>query len=405
MRGKLIALLVVAGLAAVGTGLAVALMRQTVRPAQKNAVPSQENLHGFVLAANNWLTERQKTAGLSFCMSDSQNGWRTDGQNIFHTADGGKTWTATAPFYDGNTVDFIDGTHTFALAKAVKDEEALTGISVYATADSGKIWRHTALSGSPLFTDDILRGVDGFSMSDVRNGLLLLAGDPAAGSHESTVLTTTDGGHSFRKVADGLRMPDGQTTLASADASHAYLFVNDSASPVFMLATADGGKTWEEQDSGVSARYTDVTPSFLPVRMTANDRVVLFSAQNGAKTTASGSKDSAGPDTHMRNVFCALAPDGSIESTMTQLVTDMPLDQKSVSMPDAQTIFAFSSTGKKSALYRYAGRGGWTRITSATLPTDAVQIQFLNTSDGFILQKNAFYSTSDGGKIWHRYAL
>lgn len=400
MRGKYIALLVAAVLAAAAAGVGTAYVRQAGRPTAKTVLPTHEDMQSFVQTANDWITERQKTADLSLYMADTQNGWRSDGQNLFHTTDGGKSWDAAAPFYDGGAADFLDATHAFALAKAVHDEEALTGISVYATADSGKNWRHLALSGAPYFSaEGITRGVDGFSMASSSNGLLILAGDPAAGSHESVVFATKDGARSFTKQADSLRMPNGQNTLALADASHAYLFINGSAAPVFMLATTDGGKTWKEQDSGLSPRFTDVVPTYVPVRMAADARVAMLSVQNG--TPAAGAKGKTETaDARMRDVFYTLSPDGAVAGKLTELLTDLPLDAKSVSMPDAQTIYALSRAGGKPVLYRFQAQGGWKRVESATLPADALQLQFVSLSDGFVLQKDAVFVTTDGGKTW-----
>lgn len=406
MRGKYIALTAIALITAVGVGVGTAFYQHTAsRTVEKNILPTTENLKEFVQTANNWLSERQRVASFSLYMADAQSGWRTDGKNIYHTTDGGVSWAAAAPFYDGQAVDFVDGTHAYALAKAVKDEEALTGISVYATADSGRSWRHLVLSGAPFFgSDSIVRGVDGFSMADRQNGMLLLAGDPAAGHHESAVFSTKDGARSFQKQTDGLHVLNGQPTLAAADAQHAYLFVNGSAAPVFMVATTNGGKTWTEQDSGLSARYTDVTPTYVPVHIAGDSRVALFSTQNGV--AASGAKPKTETaDSHMRNTFYTLAPNGSVSGTMAELRTELPLDAKSVSMPDAQTLFVLTRADGKPTLYRFTVHSGWTCITSPTLPSNGLQIQFTDLSNGFILQKDALYHTADGGKTWAKSTL
>lgn len=406
MRVKYIALTALALAAAIGIGVGTAFYQHAAsRTVAKNVPPDHDNLKTFVQTANNWLSERQQTASTSLFMADSQTGWRTDGKNIFRTTDGGAHWEAAAPFYDGQAVDFVDGTHAFALAKAVKDEEALTGISVYATADGGSNWRHTTLSGAPFFSSDaIVRGVDGFSMANLQNGLLVLAGDSAAGHHESAVFSTKDGARSFQKETDSLRLLNGQTTLASADEKHAYLFVNGSAAPVFMTATTDGGKTWKEQDDGLTARYTDVTPTYVPVRTAGDSLIALFSTQNGVPASGTQHKTETA-DTHMRNTFYTLAPDGSISGTLAELLTELPLDAKSVSMPDAQTIFVLSQADGKPVLYHFSSQGGWMRISSPTLPSDGLQIQFTDPSHGFILQKDALYHTQDGGKTWSKTAF
>lgn len=401
MRGKYIVLSIVALAAATGIGVGTAFYQNRTLSAAKNVTSPHENLQSFVQTANNWLTARQKSSAWSLHMANTQSGWRTDGQNIYHTADGGKNWSAAAPFYDGQAVDFQDASHAVALAKAVKEEEALTGISVYSTSDSGTAWHRLVLSGSSIFgTDSIMRGVDGLSMADNRNGLLILAGDPAAGHHESTVLSTNDDGHSFQKQTDTLRVLNGQTALAAADAKHAYLFVNGSPAPVFMTATTDGGKSWTEQDSGLTTKYTDITPSYVPIRMTSDSRVALLSVQNSAAAPSSSKKQAETADTRMRNTFYTLSEDGSVSGKLAELLTELPLDAKSVSMPDAQTIYVLSQAGGKPVLYRFAAQGGWTRINSSTLPDGGLQIQFVDPSHGYILQKDAVWQTSDGGKSW-----
>ncbi len=403
MRGKWLAAFLTVGVAAAGLGAGAALMKKTAKPVQKTAVTSRETMQGFVQAANAWLTARQKTSAVTFFMADKENGWRTDGRKIYRTSNGGRTWETAAAFSDGQSARFVSADEAFTLADFTYQDEELTGLSVFATADKGNSWRRTALPKTFL-SSDFLRGADAFAMADRKNGLLFLAGDEAAGSHESSVLATADGGLSWQQAAEGVRIPGGQVTLACADASHAYLFVNNAASPVFMLASQDGGKTWNEQDAGISARYTDVAPTYLPVRMTSSERVVLFSTQNGRKTSSSGNGGETA-DSHMRNVFCTLTPDGAVEKTLAQLVTDMPLDARSVSMPDADTIFAFAGTGKTSALYRFTRKQGWKRVVSSALPAQALQVQFLDQNDGFLLQSGAFFTTADGGKTWNRFSL
>lgn len=408
MRGKLL-LVAAAAVAAVGVGVTAALLgpQTNNKPAAQRA-PDTATLRSFVQTANAWLDGRQDTAGVSFSMSDAQNGWRTDGKSVFRTKDGGRTWSAAAPFYDGGALDFADGTHVYALAKTVKEEMRLTGMTLYATADAGASWRHTAFSGAPLFgADTLVRGVDGFAMADAQNGMLLLAGDAAAGNHDALTFTTADGGRTFTAHTGTLRLPTGQNALRQTDALHAYLFVNGASAPAQLYATADGGDTWQQPQGLPEARYVDVTPMLYPVWMDGTARLALFESQNGLENypAASGSQKRTGPDDSMRADFYLLDENGGVQSELTSLRTALPIDGKSVSMPDARHLFAFTQEKGKGVLFAFTAGAGWSRVSASGLPDDAVQLQFVNETDGFLLASDAFYTTADGGRSWTRHTL
>ncbi|HCC00258.1 MAG TPA: hypothetical protein DEP42_03435 [Ruminococcaceae bacterium] len=360
-------------------------------------MPGKENKETFVKNAKEWLNTREQNAAISLQMADTRNGWRTDGKRVYHTTSSGKQWASSATFYDGGAGTFVNSNQAFLTAKLVKDKEALTSVSIFSTANGGERWKKALLTGRPYFNqkESITTDVDGFSMADAKNGLLLLAGDGAAGHHESSVFSTDDGAQHFNLRAENLRVLNGKTTLTSADESHAYLFVKDSAAPVSLLSTVDGGKNWTSKEESFDTDYTDVSPALYPIRMNATERIVLLSAQNGKNGTA---------DTQMNNTFYRLFPDGSIENTSAQISTNRPLDNKCVSMPNASTIFVYTNVENKPALFHYA-EGKWKKISSNSLPGNAIQVQFVNQDDGFLLLSNALYRTTDGGKTWTKTAF
>lgn len=389
--------------AAASLGIFTAFSGRQATPAAKQT-PDADTLRAFLQAAESWQETRAQSDGVQLHMADAQNGWRTDGKSVYYTADGGKSWRSAAPFYDGGALAFTGTNTAAALAKTVKDEMSLTGLSVYATADAGKSWKQTAFSGEPLFSaQTLVRGIDGFDMADNKNGLLLLAGDAAAGSHDSAVYATSDGGTHFTQKNAELRLPNGDGTLRQADARHALLFINNAAEPAQLFATADGGTSWKAAEGLPSSPYTDITPMLYPARTASDGCVALFESQNGLENypAASGSKKIVGQDAGMRAVFMRLNEDGDADSVFATLRTALPIDGRSVSMPDAQTIFVCTRESGRTVLLRFTEADGWT-YAAQNLPDGVLQIQFISDTEGFLLMQDALYTTRDGGANWSR---
>ena len=131
---------------------------------------------------------------------------------IYHTADGGRTWAATAPLPDPQGVIGVGAGSRRAFAWSI------TG-ALYASADSGATWHAT------IGTKDGIYAV-------------ALAGQTVYASGNDGVFVSHDGGASFTLAATGLRFT---TIIASAtDPQRAYGLTGED-----VQTTTDGGATWQ----------------------------------------------------------------------------------------------------------------------------------------------------------------
>jgi photosystem II stability/assembly factor-like uncharacterized protein len=158
---------------------------------------------------------------------------------LFHTSDGGLTWTSVAvPFGDGSLM-FVDATHGWELVglSAGMSHEA---VAIFRTSDGGATW-------SKVFTDD--PGAPGSSDS------LPLVGD-------KTGITALDNDHAW---------------VTGSQPSEDFIYI---------YATRDGGATWVHQELNLPAGYGGaMTNAYLPVFFDASEAVLpvqLFANDTGA---------------------------------------------------------------------------------------------------------------------------
>jgi photosystem II stability/assembly factor-like uncharacterized protein len=151
---------------------------------------------------------------------DSQRGWVVGRSGtILHTDDAGKTWTAQKAGNDKHlfSVDFADAQHGVAAGD--------WGV-ILTTSDGGRTWEDHSL------TDDVI--LNDVSMVDAKRGWI--AGEMG------TVLHTEDGGATWTPQTTGV-----DKTLFGiyfADPQHGWVVGIDA----LILHTDDGGQTWTVQN-------------------------------------------------------------------------------------------------------------------------------------------------------------
>jgi photosystem II stability/assembly factor-like uncharacterized protein len=183
----------------------------------------------------------------------------TDARALFHTVDGGRTWTELALPADVAYVaelQFVDEGNGWMLGFAGRgfqygcDQAAPADIPrcrdiLFRTRDGGRTWtslRATALApaGSP--------GLKEIQLVDGMTGWLLERDGPAPceiGKPCFNLLSTKDGGDSWRTVLARTSM----TNLHFVDRTHGWSLA-PSEGGVDAMATADGGITWSRQIAG-----------------------------------------------------------------------------------------------------------------------------------------------------------
>jgi photosystem II stability/assembly factor-like uncharacterized protein len=206
-----------------------------------------------------WKTQDSGIAGGNAALNgvtfvDAAHGWTVGGNGngcvILATDNGGATWKAQDASSAGssaelNKVAFVDAIHGWA----VGGDRSLSGGGapvILATNDGGMTWEAQDASGSNV-------SLSGVAFVDVAHGW-------AVGNNDSgpVILATSDGGATWE--TQYARTVGGNAPLSSvafADATHGWavgMSDQDEASTSVILATSDGGATWNVQDAGAVAR-------------------------------------------------------------------------------------------------------------------------------------------------------
>jgi photosystem II stability/assembly factor-like uncharacterized protein len=168
---------------------------------------------------------------------------------LYHTNDGGVTWTSTAAPFANGSLSFPDATNGWAMVSlgAGMSHEA---VAIYRTSDGGSTWKQ-------VFTDD-----------------------PTAADTSDTLPFVGD-----------------KTGLTSTDASHAWVTGAEPVSDfIYLYSTADGGVSWTNPTLTIPAVYsngmTNALPPFffgttgvLPVSLVANTSAFdFYLSQDGGQT-------------------------------------------------------------------------------------------------------------------------
>lgn len=198
------------------------------------------------------------------CFTDQNNGWLVGKSGtIVRTSDGGATWSLQKNalklhLYD---VSFCDARNGWAVGE--------NGCILH-TADGGDTWsqQHSGVSGN-------LRGVQ-----------CLTASTAWAAGHGGTLLKTADGGRTWTSQAQVqamLKQIDSKFipslfSIGFSNARTGYAVGH----PGLILCTADGGETWQRQQSGTKAILYKVSARGRDAWISGAEGIILRSGDSGA---------------------------------------------------------------------------------------------------------------------------
>ena len=209
-------------------------------------------------------------------MLDLNTGWATGvvadekGEEVLRTRDGGVTWTVVTPAgalrgaETRATAFFMDSQHAwvvFTRPPYTNDQPVV----IWRTSDGGDTWKGSAPQMSNLMMEFFAVGQVGF-LDELHGWLLAHLG--AGMSHDYvTLLTTSDGGASWRYVVD----PEKNNLPMSCYKDNAW-FLNEHTGFVagtcggviyglYFYSTLDGGETWNPVELPAPAEMPDAFTS------------------------------------------------------------------------------------------------------------------------------------------------
>jgi photosystem II stability/assembly factor-like uncharacterized protein len=222
----------------------------------------------------------------SLFMLDTYDGWALTDTDVLRTQNGGATWyKATPASLNGAPVAPCFLTPATAWLAAM-GADPTTG-TLYHTADGGGTWTSTTVpfgGGSIMFDQDD----DGWELVGLSAGM----------SHEAVAIyRTIDGGATWSRVftndpgtpgsSDSLPLVGDKNGITAVSKRHAWVTgAQPSPNFIYVYATLDGGKTWTHQDLSIPAAYKGaMTGPSQPVFLSGIDAVLpvlLFANTNGS---------------------------------------------------------------------------------------------------------------------------
>jgi len=329
----------------------------------------------------------------------ARQGWVAGAGRVLATSDGGRTWTTQyagpAGLYQ---VDFIDAAHGWAVGAS----------GLLRTANGGATWTALAEPCASIRSVHFVTPSLGYAVAG--GSQVWISGGVPAAAGGGELLTTTDGGRTWTRVAGA--PAQAQTACFSSPASG---FVG---TPGKVWHTADGGKNW-------SLAFTEPAAA-AGVRAPAPDTTVLECAGGNAVWVlflGYGAALSHAPylayATQDARNWHVLFEESYIESGARPEVHapagpgTYPGPFSAIS-PDAAAFVGFSPpvgygvaplelvTGSGASLTKAGNVGGISQAYGAA---------FISTAQGWVVGKNlqtgdyAIEATADGGRTWTRQYL
>lgn len=187
---------------------------------------------------------------LDFDMLDASNGWAVTANGLVRTSDGGLTWYNATPsglaaIPQGFSFYLYDNSNAWLVLPVTYYESG----TLYHTTDGGYTWTSAAVP----FSNASLQ------FSDPRNGVALVGLGVGAGSMAVAFFTTTDSGASWNRTyindptvsgaGDSLPLGGLKGAFAFSDPLHGWVGGNIPMNDTFYLyATENGGTTWIKKD-------------------------------------------------------------------------------------------------------------------------------------------------------------
>ncbi len=221
----------------------------------------------------------------SLTMLDPNNGWALTNTGVVRTVDGGSSWYDVTPsgLNAAPVSPFFLDANIGWLAASANDP---TSGTLYHTSDGGATWSSAAVpfGGGSLHFIDTMHGWD-------------LVGLNAGMSHEAVaIFRSNDGGATWSRIlindpsvagyTNSLPLVGDKNGITVLDTNHAWVTGSQPSSDfIYVYASQDGGITWAHQNFAIPPGYSGaMTGANLPVFFGNNEAVLpvlLFANNNG----------------------------------------------------------------------------------------------------------------------------
>ena len=343
--------------------------------------------------------------------------WNPDTQQydtsgmILATADGGATWSEQtgAHGWGYTSVCFVDASHGWVLDVSGQ---------IHATSDSGATWE-------TQYREDAI-SLSGIAFTDAQHGCAVGA-DYRAGLQ--VIIVTSDGGATWRQAYSAKPAPNvGSARLngiAFGDREHGWA-VGDATT---VLATVDGGETWQKQTRPPDVRYLKQGDAVAVCAVNArhvwaleSDRrqmgVGLLVTTDGGATWSCRGADTftrftavafadrkrgwaAGYNELTRSVDIVATVDGGT-TWRTSLHRDYIRPFQALACVDAKHCWAAHYSPGIGILWRSSDGGAtWSYYAkSGDWQTGVGDLTFVSTKRGWAVSGGQIRTTGDGGVSW-----
>ena len=192
-------------------------------------------------------TSQSRAFATSITSVGPQHVWACGGNTVRSTTNGGATWTSHTVAADVRgqwylqDISFVDATHGWAVGYKEVDHGAHDYPVIFATSDGGASWDRQWFPASDLNTEgQLLVAVD---FVDAQHGWAV--GNRNNFDGTTDVLATTDGGATWQQHSSGVTGA-GLSDVSFVDDNHGWVTGGGR-----VLATTDGGSDWTAQDAGM----------------------------------------------------------------------------------------------------------------------------------------------------------
>jgi len=343
---------------------------------------------------------------------------------LLRSLDGGKTWQEVTPasgYPIGSRFFALDELHAWVAPAAIAQGSEVEAGYIWRTADGGQTWQPSTplqlqLQSEPALMENFLP--QALYFLDEQHGWAVIAVGHYMNQDVLVIYATQDGGQTWTNIADkfsmgqadgqdgGAAMPCRVTGITFLDPQHGYMSGDCIAvsmnSGWSILATADGGHTWQEQllpePSGV--------PSVLKQAENSPERTC---APTGVESTPAGILVQhtcllpQGDGQQKNYFFLSLSSNSGLSWTGWQGETASFIDSQT-----GYSLAALQQDGTRVLSATTNGGATWKEVRQVTWPS--ARLDFYALGKGFALawawnpsRQNydyALVSTLDGGDSW-----